>query len=470
MQPTTSVRQLLENYIKEKGLSLHQFSEISGVNAGTLSGLINHRKRMSMLQLDRISAGMGLAEGSLYELYVEECLAESSPDWRRLRSLLMRCAELDKLDCIQRIIFAIMDNLTYVPHLFELAEQWYLIGRTKAAALLYQCVAESEKYQHSERLALCQYRLFTIHLGNDREANISLAASFEPYVERLAEANRLDALKDLADTYAANQRWTKVEQLAEEMGSKAAIQYRLALGANQRRNLDPESSQERMHRPLLFYILYAYLLRANVCEARGDYRQALNYVSLYTDLNWVQSCSETERIIIEQFKEWGRANACLYRLMSGEVKVLPEYVNYLASHHSEKVPALLKIMEAANRHYFQVDDILERFGSHLKFAGREHAFGDYHAGIAADQQTRLLCELAAYYLSTERVETGMNYIMACLETCAAFYSEAVVLRCVGLFEKYRTWATPERKKQYTNLISEVQRKHEEKRSFTADCV
>lgn len=468
MQPTTTIRQLLEDYIKEKGLSLHQFSEISGVNAGTLSGLINHRKRMSMLQLDRISVGMGLTEGSLYELYVEECLAESSPDWRRLRSLLRRCAELGKLDCIQRIIIATMDNLAYAPHLFELAEQWYQAGRTRAAALLYQCVAESERYQHSERLALCQYRLFTIHLGEDREVNLSLAASFEPYVERLEEAIQLDALKDLADTYAVNQRWIKVEELAEQLGHKADIQYRLSPGTKQRRKPCTESSQSRTRRPVLFYILYAYLLRANVCEARGDYEQALDYVSLYTDMTWVKSYSETECIIMEQFKEWGRANACLYRLMAGQEEVLPEYVDYVASHDSEKVSALLKITEAANRHHFQVDNILERLGPHLKLEEREHAFGGYHAGIAADQHTRLLSELAAYYLTTERVELGMNYIIACLESCAAIYSEAVVIRCVGLFKKYRAWATPEMKEQYTNLISEVQRNHEEKK--IADCV
>ncbi|WP_199925478.1 hypothetical protein [Paenibacillus bouchesdurhonensis] len=53
-------------------------------------------------------------------------------------------------------------------------------------------------------------------------------------------------------------------------------------------------------------------------------------------------------------------------------------------------------------------------------------------------------------MSTERIETGIGYIIACLEACAAFYSEAVFLRCVGLFEKHRAWATPERKKQYTS--------------------
>lgn len=462
MQPATTIRQLLENYIQGKGLTLHQFANFSGVNAGTLSSLINHRKPMSMLQVDRISAGMGLAEGSLYELYVEECLIQSSPNWRRLGALLRRCAELDKLGCIQRIIHAIMDNLAYAPYLFELAEQWYQAGRKDAAALLYQCVAESEKYQHSERLALCQYRLFTIHLGDDREANMNLAASFEPYVERLEERDQLDALKSLADIYAANQRWAKVGELAEELGRKARVQYAMSSSANSRSEFPSASIQQEARRPLLFYILYAYLLQANVCEAREDYEQALDFVSLYTEPSWVQSCSETERIIMNQFKEWGRANACLYRLMAGQLEILPDYVKYAAAHDSERVSALLKITEAANRHHFQVDDILERFGPHLKFEGRGHAFGSYHAQIAADQHARLLAELAAYYLSTERAETGMNYILACLDCCVDFYNEPVVIRCVGLFEKYRAWATPEMKNRYAKLISEVQGNHEKR--------
>ncbi|MNJ82552.1 hypothetical protein D3C77_820460 [compost metagenome] len=64
----------------------------------------------------------------------------------------------------------------------------------------------------------------------------------------------------------------------------------------------------------------------------------------------------------------------------------------------------------------------------------------------------------------------MSYILACLESCLKFYSETVVIRCVGLFEKYRALAAPEMQKQYTNLISEVQRNNEEKKGFAADYV
>ena len=66
-----------------------------------------------------------------------------------------------------------------------------------AAAILYKGVCEAEKYQHSERLAMCQYRLFIIDLGEDLEENFRAATQFEIYVNRLDETNQLEALKQL---------------------------------------------------------------------------------------------------------------------------------------------------------------------------------------------------------------------------------------------------------------------------------
>ena len=91
--------------------------------------------------------------------------------------------------------------------------------------LLYRSVAESERFQHSERLALCQYRLFTLGLTDDQDANLQAAVYFEPYVDRLDETYQLDALRQLININVSLNRWDKVEELANKMGSKAKIQY-----------------------------------------------------------------------------------------------------------------------------------------------------------------------------------------------------------------------------------------------------
>lgn len=217
MEPATTIRSTIEDYIRKQGYTLQYFADISGVNAGTLSAIIKGTRPIAMAQLDLITQGMNLEEGYFYETYGGECFVESAPHWRRLEPFLQRCAELDKLDCIQRVIQQVTDDRSYISELFEMAEGMLERGQQQAARMLYECVAECEKYQHSERLALCQYRIFTLSLGQNQHDNLRAAVHFEPYINRLDEERQLDAIRELANTYNGLCHWDKVYQLADEL-------------------------------------------------------------------------------------------------------------------------------------------------------------------------------------------------------------------------------------------------------------
>ncbi|MGG4096625.1 helix-turn-helix domain-containing protein [Paenibacillus lautus] len=178
METTATIRGEIVKYLRNHRMTINQFAKLSGVNSGTLSNIINGNRPMSMHQLDRITEGMGLEEGHFYKLYITESIFHTTPDWRRLE----RCAELDKLDCLHRAARMTMENINYAPMLFDLAEDLFNGEKYKAATFLYACVAECEKLQYSERLALCQYRLFLIRLGENQEENLQAAVYFEPYM------------------------------------------------------------------------------------------------------------------------------------------------------------------------------------------------------------------------------------------------------------------------------------------------
>ncbi|MCC3380471.1 hypothetical protein JO375_13580 [Paenibacillus sp. UY79] len=108
------------------------------------------------------------------------------------------------MDCLQCVVSMLLDNPIYTLSLFELAEELLQKGYRDAAAYLYENVAESERKQHSERLAVCQYRLFRLRIGKDQVQNLQTAARFEPFVDRLDEVDQLDALKNLANLYRAS--------------------------------------------------------------------------------------------------------------------------------------------------------------------------------------------------------------------------------------------------------------------------
>ncbi|WNS46746.1 helix-turn-helix transcriptional regulator [Paenibacillus sp. MMS20-IR301] len=455
MQHKTTIQAELAAFLKREGKTINQFAGISGVNSGTLSSIINGNRPIAMQQLDRITSGMGLPEGAFYELYIDECVVHSTPDWRRLGPFLQRCAELDKLECIRQVVQIIMDNITYAPVLFETAEEFYRQGKLQAAALLYEGVADSEKYQHSERLALCQYRLFTIRTGSDPEADFRAATRFEYFVERLDESDQLDALQGLAEIYLSLQHWDKIRLLSEELYHKAAIQYENMQHVPRR-----QEERKKPLRPLCYYILYAHWLQSVVCIEQGEYEQALYYVSRYSEMGWITEDSAAVREIREQFARRGEIEACMLRLLCGGQELLPAYVEYIGTAELGLLTGMLRLVEAANRFRWRIDELLTRFQpqlERLRLAGEEQQ----PVSAAADtaKYPALLYELALYYFTTDRQEQGVASLFHSLEAAAVLETEDSVLRSVRLFEEYRGAASAADQEYYKQLINRLQRSY-----------
>ncbi|ETT45147.1 hypothetical protein C162_21458 [Paenibacillus sp. FSL R7-269] len=395
-----------------------------------------------MNHLERITQAMDLPEDHFYILYVDECFFFSSPTWRRLRPFLVRSAELGRLDCVERVVQNLLENLVYAPMLFEVAEGLFREGLWEAAELLYKNVSASEKYQNSERLALCQYRLFLIAIGDDQARNLQAAHLFEGYLDRLDEADQLDGLNHLGHVYGSMNRWHKVDELANKMLQLATIRYNLQWQSNRR-----ESNEKKTEKPLYFYILYAQLIRSTVCEELGDFNSALDWVSLYMDGSWIQEDNEEVKRTVAQFQEWGTANRLLYRVMAGQYEALSEYVEYISHRPDEIFIALYNIILSANRYDWNVDNILERFASYIPYRTYATAFGDYNRQLMLDQHTQFLAELATYYLHDNRKE-GIRLILQSLESSARINNESNVIKCVDLFGQHRNQANEEENEQY----------------------
>ncbi|WP_379136639.1 transcriptional regulator [Paenibacillus sp. sgz500958] len=408
---------------------------------------------MAMDQLDRMTAVLSLPPGHFYEQYIQECMVEAVPNWRRIKPFLYRCAELNKLECIKHIVQLLMDNLTYSPLLFEVAEDFFIEARHEAAALLYESVAVSERRQHSERLAFCQYRLFTLRLSEDQERNLQAALQFEPFIDRLDEIDQLDALRDLANTYRSMRRWDRVESIANEMEEKASAQLLFARQPLRKR----QETDKKTKQPLFVYLALSYLFRASVCDSRGDYEQALRYNYAYADLNWVEESDEESLRWVNLFKEWAHANIFVSKLLSGDQSVLPEYVEFIGKNKDEVLTGLLNIMKAANQYNLDVDDILEHFESEINVLTdqkQSKAMGLYAKLVISERSIRFLYELAHYHLRKKVYHTGFNNLLNALGKSVIMNNETYILKCVRLFERYRVFSTEQMQQNYQALLKE----------------
>ncbi|MBA9084009.1 hypothetical protein FHR92_000463 [Fontibacillus solani] len=462
MNNSTSILERVNSFILQENLCLSKIAKKAEVNAGTLSSIFNRNKIFTIDQLDRITAVMNLPEGHLYDQYIVDYLNESSPNWRRIRPFLYRCADLDKLDCIKKVVSLLMENLMYAPLLFDVAEDFFQTQKFAAARFLYESVAESEKQQHSERLALCKYRLFNLSLGNDQVKNQHAAIQFEPYLERLDEIDQLEALKDLANLYRSLRDWDKLEVLAKRMEEKGKAYYFSKSRSHSKDKIKKTS------RPAFVYIAFPYLLLGAVYEARKQRDLALHFNSLYADLDWVKEKDEDTLYWKSLFKEWSVANIFVSKLFSGDVSILPDYVVYFESKDHEILVALLNIVEAANQHYYNVDDILQQFASNISnYLENQEESPFYSSHIISDVTINLSNELAEYYLRNEKYEVGYTYLLICLEKSSKNRDKSGIIKCVGLFELYKDEASCEVKSTYQKLIKEVY-EHEKKINLSSD--
>lgn len=445
-----SIRSTLIEYMKQHNILHSQFADIAGINSGTLSRILHGNKPISMSQLVAITAAMGLPEDYFFDDYIEECFSIVSI--RRIRPFIMRCAELDRLDCIQKTVNQLLDDLSYVAVLFEIAEELYEDKKYSAARILYIGVSESEKMQHSERLAMCQYRLFLIDLGENLQSNLRAATKFELYLNRLDEAVQIEALQQLMHVYGTVHEWAKVDALAEEMHRLATIQYEL-----QSRSERPTDEQTRTKRPLYYYILYAYLGRAKASEECRDYARALQFVSLYASGDtWIREKDEEAVQIITQFSEWAVANTYLYRLMSGDVDVLNEYADYIASYENEIFIAVSRMVQAANAYDLNIDRILERFKDYIPLQSDITEFVDYEVRILKESYIQFLSDLAVYRFNTSKdANSAIHLILQSLKLSLTMNSETNIITCLTLFEQYRDFADLGAREEFKKLSSEV---------------
>ncbi|WP_128103916.1 transcriptional regulator [Paenibacillus sp. DCT19] len=452
---TNTIRTEVLQYIQDHNLTQSEFSTRANINSGSFSRLINQNKPFSMSQLDGITKAMGLGEDYFYSRFVGECFTLTAPDWRRLRPFLIRCAEVGRLDCTELILSNLLDNTNYGSLLFEVAEELFHRQYKDAAKLIYESVSVIEKYQHSERLALCQYRLFSLSISDNLALNLRAATRFEPYANRLEETDQLEAIKHLSHVYVSLHEWHKVDTLSEEMYRLASIQYELSLHPKRK-----TSEYKKPFRPFYFYMLYARLLQSAVYEQYEDYEKAMEYTLLYTNADeWIRDTSDEAQLIIRQFNDFSTANQYLLRLFMGELDYLSKYVEYIASQPDEIPHALCNIVRVANKFNINIDGILDRFQDHVPYRKYNCAFGEYNGPIKADEYASLLVNLAKYFLQYDRV-LGIDILLEGLEFSGSIKSDSITIKCLTLFNQYRELANHEQLNKFNNLNSEVYLSHE----------
>lgn len=178
-------------------------------------------------------------------------------------------------------------------------------------------------------------------------------------------------------------------------------------------------------------MLYARLLQSGVYEHFGEYKKATYYATLYCNADsWIQEDSEESRIVIKQFNEFSIANQYLFRLLSGELEVLNDYIEFLAKRPGEIFNGLCDIVRVANKHNYNIDSILVRFQDYIPYKTYYTAFGEYNKPIMAEQYAEFLVDLGKYYLRNNHPE-GYDFFLRSIALSSEMNSARSIIHCLS---------------------------------------
>jgi len=152
--------------------------------------------------------------------------------------------------------------------------------------------------------------------------------------------------------------------------------------------------------------------------------------------------------------------------MMGDSEVIIPYIAIVAKNEAEVLPAMLKIMEAANHHNIDVDSVLEKMDSYVSMYSKTYGdIGSYTEQITNERYVQFLKEVSIYQFNRGRYAIGFQHLFECLELAQSMKSESVIIQCVGLFERHRFKVSLELENRYKTIIEEVYRNYEKKGSF-----
>lgn len=449
MAYTTPILDHLDNFMQQEQINLRKLAQRADLNAGTLSSIFNHQKRLTVDHLDRLTMVMNLPEGHFYEQYIEDFLMNTTPDWRRIRPFLYRCAAIGKPDLIRKVVGLLLDHLMYSPLLFDLAEDFYQNGNHEAAAILFENVASSEKHQHSERLAFCHYRIFLIKQGDDLEQNRYAAIQFEPYVDRLDEFDQLEALRHILNVYKSLSDWDRVYKTAKRLNELGTIVYNNFHSSSKERL---EASVKQLERPLFYYAAQGKLWIGATYYENQQYDRALKIACEMADLSWVKESDDNTLYWMGMFQGLVKANILLTRLMAGETDILAEYVSFFESEEDEVLTGLWNITIVANKHNLDIDPYIHKYEQQIEKFIKEYRHATIRGTKSDYKRVGLMYELSKYYLSRSVYNKGFRILMYGLEESAIINDESSILRFMRQFESYRKFALPQFQEEYHQLI------------------
>ncbi|MEO2210374.1 DNA-binding protein [Paenibacillus amylolyticus] len=255
-----------------------------------------------------------------------------------------------------------------------------------------------------------------------------------------------DIIVEMLDMAVAFENWNKVMERADML-------YQCVQSIHEERQEYQSKGVPAPHihieRPLVYYYGFSHLMRGMAHQKMGQVDQARACIDQYGDLGWMEDLDEVGMLVVQEFKHKAQVNRYALEIEAGQVQLLEEFVNFLLEHSEEWLVGLKVITEAAVRHRWQIDRVLQVFEDQIKGVGRETDSSNN------DDMYRYCYQRALYEQWMGRPQEAVDFILQAIRLADKLGMDRYFIRCTALLESLREEATVDQIGRYRVILEGI---------------
>lgn len=405
--------QKIQHLMKEKNWKKIDLAKRSGTHISDISRIFNHKQALSLKHLDAITKALGLAEGSLYPYYAEECFNENKRlDKRRSVQFLYKCIthgyEKQYSDLLLTMTVEKSDTIrtNYLNYVFSVAEKLFKAKKEEKALPLYELIIDHEPNDSSEQLATSYFRRFYIVRMNENGQH-ALPYVLEHLVYMPSEV-RMEAYLWITAFYYRREQWGEVLYYAER--------------------LEKMVQKGEYFARALMYKSFA------LARLGGSLEEVLALIAQYAQVN-------------DYFADIAAGNRFAAFLDFGKLEYAGEYHAWLEDREDMYV-GLPKVLEAYV-HLNQLED--------AKRLLDKHSIDDMVVKNDIWLMQKMYLDFryahALYKCETLLLPEGLNELLNVAYAANQIGNLERFKKCLLIYWKYRHHSTPDQRNKYIQLLS-----------------
>jgi hypothetical protein len=237
--------------------------------------------------------------------------------------------------------------------------------------------------------------------------------------------------------------WKQLSTFGEKLYQNALQAYNLA-------KINP-IDQVNLERPILYYVGYSKLMEGLAYQKMFEYNKARNCIDIYANWNWIKEPDEIEQNEIDIFTKFSQINSIVIDILEGDHSRLNYYISIIKEDKQELTAGLLTLLEANSINKLDLHQIEKICDEHAQLSVAK-SFQPKDIPL----YLKFLYEYTKYKINEANYSVAIQVLLNCfLINVTLNKGDLLLIKYVALFEKIRTYASPEHLQKYQTILSEV---------------